>query len=97
MIETSDNILSKKFVKDEKLKAFLKDHEYTISAFSDHRKHILSHQVIHAKFYHIALEELSSFESDLFKVVLKKELKNFPIPKLIENYLREETNLLSLS
>lgn len=97
LIETEKKIQSDQFIKAPILKEFLKNRRYSIVAFSERKKHILSHQIIYANFYHIKMEKLSSFKPESYTVALKKELKNYPIPKLIENYLREETNLLSLS
>jgi A/G-specific adenine glycosylase len=52
-------------------------------------RHTLTHQVIHAKFYH-----LDSFPADngiksSFQAVPLSELGKFPVPKLIENYLEK--------
>jgi A/G-specific adenine glycosylase len=48
-------------------------------------KHILSHQEIHARFYHIP--EQHTIGPDSFKPVEDGLLKDLPMPKLILNYL----------
>ena len=50
-----------------------------------------------AKFYHLQLTKLDSIELEANQIIAKETLSTYPIPKLIENYLKEETNLLSLS
>ena len=70
--------------------------EYQVTAVSSVRKHILSHQILLAKFVHLRLKDQKSLESIGFEAIRKEELIKKPIPKLIENYLSEETNLLSL-
>ena len=51
------------------------------------RKHILSHQIIYAKFYHF--ESLSKFDANWF-AIKKSELENYPIPRIIDKYLEEQ-------
>ena len=70
--------------------------QYTIQAVSEERKHILSHQILFAKFYHINVGNDIGCLRGHFERIKKTNLQEKPIPKLIENYLNEETNLLSL-
>ena len=51
------------------------------------RKHILSHQIIYAKFHHF--ESLSKFDANWF-AIKKSELENYPIPRIIDKYLEEQ-------
>lgn len=55
---------------------------------SDEKTHILSHQKIHAIFWLIQLEKLPSPTSKMVKIKWK-EINNYPVPKLIENYLHQ--------
>lgn len=50
-------------------------------------KHLLTHQVIFAKFWEIKLEQLPDFESNNLIEVDINSYKNFAIPKLIDKYL----------
>lgn len=50
-------------------------------------KHILSHQKIYATFWLVTLKKTIEFDADYTKIPLS-ELNNFPIPKLIDNYLQ---------
>lgn len=63
---------------------------------SKERKHILSHQILKARFYQIELEKKPEFHLLNSKWVAQEKFRDYPIPKLIENYVREESNFLSL-
>jgi A/G-specific adenine glycosylase len=65
-------------------------------AASEARTHLLSHQKLHCRFFHLRLAEKPKKMEDDLSLIKKSTLGRYPIPKLIENYLREETNLLSL-
>ena len=69
---------------------------FKLEANSEVRIHLLSHQKLHCKFFHLQLEKKpTAVQADL-SIIDKTELGHYPVPKLIENYLRDETNLLSL-
>ncbi|MCB9361604.1 MAG: A/G-specific adenine glycosylase [Flavobacteriales bacterium] len=48
--------------------------------------HILSHQKIHATFWSIQLNDVNNIHTSELKI-LTKEIENYPIPKLIENFI----------
>jgi A/G-specific adenine glycosylase len=48
--------------------------------------HILSHQKIHATFWTVQLENVKFIHTNEVKI-LKKDFENYPIPKLIENFI----------
>ena len=50
-------------------------------------KHVLSHQKIYATFWSIKSSKLISSNPNYTKVKLK-EINNYPVPKLIENYIK---------
>jgi len=70
--------------------------KYQFEAASEERIHLLSHQKLHCRFFHLRLSDFSADLKKEYKLIEKVDLQRYPIPKLIENYLREETNLLSL-
>lgn len=70
--------------------------EIQLEAQSITYKHILSHQIIFAQFYHLKVINFAELKLEHSQIIHQNELERFPIPKLIENYLKEETNLLSL-
>ncbi len=59
----------------------------TLQKKSPEFKHILSHQKIYATFWLVTLKKTIEFDADYTKIPLP-ELNNFPIPKLIDNYLQ---------
>ena len=85
LIETKQNIIkhedlfTKKFIT---LKGKIK-----LKGKSETYKHILSHQKIYATFWEIETDNLSELNSDYLKIN-KEELFNYPVPKLIENYIK---------
>lgn len=50
-------------------------------------KHILSHQIINAVFWKISLKNNWLPNQELIKVSLE-EINNYPVPKLVENYIK---------
>ncbi len=96
LIETSSEIKDKKKI-EERFKAKYKSQwEGQFTSISEPRKHLLSHRKIIACFIHIDSTSLIEEVNPSYKSISLKKLKDYPIPKLIENYLREETNLLHL-
>ena len=50
-------------------------------------RHILTHQVIHAKFYHMDNFPDDNIIKSSFQEVPLSAIGKYPVPKLIENYL----------
>jgi A/G-specific adenine glycosylase len=50
-------------------------------------RHVLTHQVIHAKFYHLDHFPVDIANKSAFQEVSLSDINKFPVPKLIENYL----------
>lgn len=96
LIESTKALNEKQIIQSEEFVSLVKQQEYQISGVSEIRKHILSHQILFAKFIHLRLKNEKALDKIGFEKIKKKELIKRPIPKLIENYLNEETNLLSL-
>ncbi len=59
-------------------------------------KHLLSHQIIWAKFIVLKMEQIKIPENESWKLIRHQDLGSLAVPKLIENYLEEKSNLLSL-
>jgi len=71
---------------DQHLKQFLKSNSIGIQKVNRVRKHVLSHQDIHARFYHLQIGE-QIHES--FKLVAASQIGEYPLPRLIDRYLEE--------
>ncbi|MCW8897710.1 MAG: A/G-specific adenine glycosylase [Flavobacteriales bacterium] len=54
---------------------------------SDETKHILTHQKIYATFWHISTDKTKSLEAK-YKKINNSSINNYPLPKLIENYVK---------
>ena len=96
LAETEEEVDQDKLFNSEGYKKILKSIPHKLIAVSKPIKHILSHQILFATFYHIQLQNKNDLNSFNFEVINNEDLAKKPIPKLIENYLNEETNLLSL-
>lgn len=96
LVESATSISERNLSLNKDFQTLLRGSKFKIVVSSKERKHILSHQILFAKFYHIYITgKLEVIKGD-FEQIKKTDLAKKPIPKLIENYLREETNLLSL-
>ena len=57
-----------------------------LKTVSEEYKHILSHQKIYAKFWRIKLTKTATLKGNYIAVYMD-DLYNYPVPKLIDNYL----------
>jgi A/G-specific adenine glycosylase len=96
LIESATPKKSAEVIKGKDLEDLVKELPFEVEAISDERKHILSHQILYCRFYHLKTKNLSQVNLETFKQIPKPTLKQYPIPILLEKYLKEETNLLSL-
>jgi len=88
LIETTKSLTTIKELMVHIKKTYkIKPKYFTLKNISEEYKHILSHQKIHATFWVIEGINLSFLQSKLL-IISKKEINNYPIPKLIENYLK---------
>jgi len=53
-------------------------------------KHVLSHQIIFAKFWWIAIEKMPSLKGSNLNVVPWSQLSNYGMPQLLVKYLEKE-------
>lgn len=58
-----------------------------LNKVSSETKHILSHQKIYATFWHITTDKTKHLEADFTKID-SSSINNYPLPKLIENYVK---------
>jgi A/G-specific adenine glycosylase len=52
--------------------------------------HVLSHQKLHARFFHFEIADLKNHTFGEYKIINKEKLNNYPLPRLIEKYLQEQ-------
>ncbi|MDG1477719.1 MAG: A/G-specific adenine glycosylase [Vicingaceae bacterium] len=82
LIESTKKIDSFKTIKDS-----YNDSDLSLSEKSIEFKHILSHQKIYATFWLVNAKNSNYFDANFTKIPLK-EINNYPVPKLIDNYLQ---------
>lgn len=96
LVEIDQLISWDKLQELNELQALLGNSDFSFEGESKERKHLLSHQRLHCRFFHFKADQLDDELRSRYRQVPLRELGTYPIPKLIENYLGEETNLLSL-
>jgi len=64
----------------------------TTPSASETIKHILSHQIIYARFWHAEINSSHFLPSDKWELLTLEKIKMKPLPKLIENYIMDENN-----
>jgi A/G-specific adenine glycosylase len=90
MIETSKEIPEEHFLKSSEWKNFIGTIPYTLTSVSAPYKHVLSHQRIHARFWEIACESsLADLIRDSRILIPEKNIQDYAVPRLIENYLEK--------
>jgi A/G-specific adenine glycosylase len=83
--EPTNSAVLKKFTKE--MFEGISAKKFSVRSTSVQKKHQLSHQTILARFWQIELHEQPSKAA--FKQILKKDLKKYPFPVLIDNHFRE--------
>lgn len=87
LIETGKATSYKKLILLEEWNEIFNGRKVSFLKESKSYRHILSHQVIVAKFYQVKISSESGLH---FKKIFLKDLPKYPVPRLIEKYLEEE-------
>ena len=96
LIETKNRINESGIIKSDEWKKTFDGRRVTLHSISPEYKHVLSHQLIFAKFYEVTIEKpLIKQPAIAWKKVKGNSVKKYAVPKLIQNYL--ETRELKLS
>jgi A/G-specific adenine glycosylase len=89
MIETTREIPEEKLFSSSEWKQLITKCEFHLTDRSHQYKHILTHQIIFAKFY--ILRQVGKQKPQLpYLFVSIEELKNYPLPRLIEQFFNEK-------
>jgi len=94
-IEKKSPVARNKMLEEISQSLDLTTKQFFIKSISKDYKHILSHQIIHARFYCLEITNKIHFKAiskldDNFSILDNiKEISNYPIPRLIEKYLTE--------
>ena len=78
---------------EKKIKFYKSNIENKIDTIHEEIKHVLSHQIIHARFFEIII--VGGFESDYLKVSLG-DINKYPVPILIGNYIEQHISSVSV-
>lgn len=88
LIETQKAVSEKQLLQSTNFKQILGQTKFTLTRVSSTTKHILSHQILHTKFYHLVLQNKLHLPSENgFMVVKKEDINKHALPRLIERYL----------
>jgi A/G-specific adenine glycosylase len=85
LIESSKPLNIEQLLADNNFQSLLKGSRVTIGTISPEIIHILSHQKLHVRFIEITIKELET--KNAWIRILPGELCEYPIPKLIDNFL----------
>jgi A/G-specific adenine glycosylase len=86
LIETEKTISLKKLVLSKAWKDIFHDHKIKTGKESKPYRHILSHQIILARFYQVEIPATVSLP--FLKVNINK-IEGYPVPRLVEKFLNE--------
>jgi len=86
LIESNHPVNLDELILSETWKLFFSNGNVSISEISEEIIHLLSHQRIHARFYHILSEPFEKITSR-YILIDKKDIFDLPVPKIIEKYL----------
>lgn len=88
MIETAQEITEEKLFSSSGWKELITKGEFHLTDRSYQYKHILTHQIIFAKFY--IIRQVGKKKPKLpYLLVSLEEIKNYPLPRLIEQFFNE--------
>ena len=93
LIETAEKLVIDKLVQLSEWDTLFNNATYKIDTIHEEIKHVLSHQIIHARFFEIII--VGGFESDYLKVSLG-DINKYPVPILIGNYIEQHISSVSV-
>lgn len=73
------------------ISGYFQDHPFTVVQVSNSYKHKLTHQQINTTFIHIRIRNKLNISGENYLLLTdKEEIKNYPVPRLIEQYLQDQ-------
>jgi A/G-specific adenine glycosylase len=88
LIETTHSLTLVELILLEKWKQIFNNYKVSIINISEEITHILSHQRIHVRFYHILWNSVKKFPSH-YIMINEKDIFDLPVPIIIEKYLHQ--------
>ena len=87
MIETAQSMSFEDICETETFKKLFHDTgKITFSTVSSEVKHVLTHQILHARFYKVEIQKDNSLLKEYIKISLEK-IEDYAIPRLIHRFL----------
>ena len=87
LIETPKAVSEKQLLKTSQFNQLIGKTKFKLTSVSPTTKHVLSHQILHARFYHLTLQNKLPLPSENGFIVVKTEdINKHALPKLIERY-----------
>jgi A/G-specific adenine glycosylase len=91
LIETSIQISIDQLVQSKDWEDLFNNGAPNITVVYPEIKHVLSHQIIHARFIEV---ELESFSNTKYQPIVLDELNSYPVPILISNFIERCSSLI---
>lgn len=92
LIETAGPIEEARFLSSKEFKEILIGENFSVKLVSKTIKHVLSHQVIYARFWELSLPDRPPMKNNYLQVE-EKTMEAYAFPKLISNYLENNHKL----
>ncbi|HNP48272.1 MAG TPA: A/G-specific adenine glycosylase [Bacteroidia bacterium] len=91
LLESDKKQSEKKFLSSDEWKQWSKQHPVVIDKISSEKKHLLSHQTIHARFIHLRPKNEKTFKPQKGWILVNKNgFRKYAIPRLTDRYLAAE-------
>ncbi len=90
LIETKKRIKNSDISNEPEWRRLFNSDEVIIGQISKERKHILSHQILHAKFVEINIKEKNFSVPSHWEKVSQSKISKYAVPRLIDKYLQEQ-------
>lgn len=87
LIETSGPVEAPELFGHPVFRDIIQSREFSLQTVSGTYKHVLSHQVIHARFWELKIKD-HPYTTPAFLSVVEDEMGTYAFPKLIVNYLQ---------
>ena len=90
LIESETKLTNSALLKSKQWKKIFAADETMVHQISEERKHVLSHQILHARFVELTLTS-DKFNAPVgWQKVSRAKLKNYALPRLIDRYMEEQ-------
>ncbi len=93
LIETEKELKEAELLKKSEWKKMVGESDYNIHSVSKTYKHVLSHQIIYARFWEVHTSKSIKTNPD-WLLINKKDFDKYPIPRLVDIFMQERIIVL---